>query len=48
MYFDIPEGQMDEITAAIVLPDAWVDPMLAQVYLSGEVNRVGEERQTVQ
>ena len=44
MYCDIHEGQMGEIIAAIVLPDAWVDRVLVQVRLADEIERVGEER----
>ena len=32
------------IISAIVLPDAWVDRVLAQVHLADEVERVGRER----
>ena len=39
---------MGEIIAAIVLPDAWVDRVLAQVQLADEVKRVREEQKKVQ
>ena len=35
---------MGKIISAIVLPDAWVDRVLAQVHLADEVARVGQER----
>ena len=41
---DVPDDQMGEIIAAILLPDTWVDRVLAQVHLADEVKRVGEER----
>jgi hypothetical protein len=37
-----------EIIAALVLPDAWVDRVLAQVHLADEVNRVADEKKKVQ
>ena len=36
------------IIAAIMLPDTWVDRVLAQVQLADEVKRVGEEKKKVQ
>ena len=40
----VPDDQMGKIVAAIVLPDAWMDRLLAQVHLADEVNRVARER----
>ena len=48
MYCDIPDEQIGEIVAALVLPDAWVDRVLAQVHLADEVKRVDEEKRKVQ
>ncbi len=45
---DVPDEQMGEIVAALVLPDAWVDRVLAQVHLADEVKRVGGEKKKVQ
>ena len=44
MFCEVPDRQMGKIISAIVLPDAWVDRVLAQVHLADEVKRVGEER----
>jgi len=48
MYCDVPDEQMGKIIAAIVLPGAWMDRVLAQVHLADEVKRVEEERKKVQ
>ena len=39
-----PDEQMGRIVSAIVLPDAWMDRMLAQIQLADEVKRVAQER----
>ena len=44
----VPDDQMGKIISAIVLPDAWIDRVLAQVHLADEVRRVGEQRKKVQ
>ena len=44
MFCEIPVQQMGKIISAIVLPDAWVDRVLAQVHLADEVKRVSDER----
>ncbi len=44
MYCDTPDEQMGKIISAVVLPDAWVDRVLAQVHLADEVERVSQER----
>ena len=41
---DIPDEQMGRIVSAIVLPDAWMDRVLAQIQLADEVKRVAQER----
>ena len=41
---DIPDEQMVKIVSAIVIPDAWMDRVLAQVQLTDEVKRVAQER----
>ena len=48
MFCEIPDEQMGNIISAIVLPDAWVDRVLAQVHLADEVKRVDKERKKVQ
>ena len=44
---DIPDEQIGTIITAILLPDAWMDRVLAQVHLADEVNRVQQERDQV-
>ena len=44
MFCEIPDEQMGKIISAIVLPDAWIDRVLAQVHLADEVERVSRER----
>ena len=39
-----PDEQMGKIVSAIVLPEAWMDRLLAQVHLADEVNRIEQER----
>ena len=41
---DTPDEQMGKIVSAIVLPEAWMDRVLAQVHLADEVKRVRQER----
>ena len=43
----IPDEQMGQIISAILLPESWVDRILAQVHLADEVKRVDQERVTV-
>ena len=40
---NVPDEQMDRIIGAIVLPEAWLDRVLAHVHLADEVKRVSEE-----
>ena len=44
----VPDEQMGMIISAIVLPDAWMDRVLAQVHLADEVQRVKQERAKVE
>ena len=37
---EIPDEQMGRIVAAIILPDAWMDRVLARIHLADEVGRV--------
>ena len=48
MFCEIPDDQMGKIISAIVLPDAWVDRVLAQVHLADEVERIGRERKKLE
>ena len=41
---EIPDEQIGRIVGAVVLPDAWMDRVLAKIQLGGEVERVNEER----
>jgi len=41
---DLTDDQMGRIVSAIVLPDAWMDRVLAQIQLADEVKRVAQER----
>jgi len=40
----VPDDQIGQIVGAIVLPDAWMDRVLAKIHLADEVNRIGQER----
>ena len=44
---EVPDEQIGKIVSAIVLPDAWVDRVLAQVQLADEVKRTEKEREQV-
>ncbi len=41
---EIPDEQMGRIVGAIILPDAWMDRVLAKIHLADEVERVKQER----
>ena len=40
----MPDDQIGQIVGAIVLPEAWMDRVLAKIHLADEVNRIGQER----
>ena len=40
----VPDDQMGKIVSAIVLPEAWMDRVLAQIQLADEIARVAQER----
>ena len=44
----IPDEQIGKIIGALVLPDAWLDRVLARIQLEDEVTRIEQERQTAQ
>ena len=44
MLYDVPDKQMGDVASAIVLPDAWLDRVLAEGHLADELKRVSEER----
>ena len=41
----VPEDQMGRIIQAILLPETWMDRVLARIHLADEVDRVQQERQ---
>ena len=47
MLCEAPDEQIGDIVSAIVLPDAWVDRVLAQVQLADEVKQTERERHQV-
>ncbi len=44
----VPDEQVGRIIGAIILPDAWLDRVLAQVHLADDVNRVRQEREQIE
>ncbi len=44
----LPDGQMGRIVQAIILPDAWMDRVLARIHLADEIKRIEEERRRVE
>ena len=40
----MPGEQVAQIVGSIVLPEAWMDRVLAKIHLADEVNRIGQER----
>ena len=40
----VPDEQMGQIMNAVVLPDSWMDRLLAKIHLADEVKRVNRER----
>ena len=40
----VPDDQIGKIVSAIVLPEAWMDRVLARIHLADEVERVASER----
>lgn len=45
MPYSVPEDQMGRIIKAIVLPEAWMDRVLARIHLPDEIDRIQQERQ---
>ena len=41
---DVPDKQVGRIVQAIVLPEAWMDRVLAHIHLADDVERVRHER----
>ncbi len=44
----VPDDQIGQIIGAIVLPEAWMDRVLARIHLADDVKRVRQERVKVQ
>ncbi len=44
----LPDGQMGRIVQAILLPDAWMDRVLARIHLADEMKRIEEDRRQVE
>ena len=44
MACQVPDDQISKIVLAIVLPEAWMDRVLARIHLVDEVERVAFER----
>ena len=44
MACDVPDNQVGRIVQAIVLPEAWMDRVLARIHLADDVERVRHER----
>jgi site-specific DNA recombinase len=40
----VPDDQVGQIMQAILLPDAWMDRVLARIHLAGEMDRIEDER----
>ena len=45
---EVPDEQIGRIVGAVMLPEAWLDRVLAQVHLADEVKRINEERKEVE
>ena len=45
---EVPDRQIGRIVGAIVLPESWMDRLLAKIQLADEVRRVNKERQKVE
>ena len=45
---DVPDRQMDQLMEAIVLPESWMDRVLAKIRINDEVERVENERRNVE
>ena len=46
--WEVPDDQIGRIVGAVILPEAWLDRVLAQVHLADEVKRINEERKEVE
>ena len=45
---EVPDEQMGMIIGAIILPDSWMDRLLAKIQLADEIKRVNRERRKVE
>jgi len=44
MACDVPDNQIGRIVQTVVLPEVWIDPVLARIDLADDVERVRHER----
>jgi len=44
----VPDDQIGRVVGVIVLPEAWMDRVLARIHLADEVERIQQERQQTQ
>ena len=44
---EIPDEQIGRLVQAIILPDAWMDRVLARIHLADEMERIEQERRNV-
>ena len=45
---EVPDEQVGRLIEAILLPEAWIERVLAQIHVAGEAERVGKEQAQVQ
>ncbi len=45
---EVPDEQIGKIMGAIILPESWMDRLLAKIQLADEVKRVNKERKKVE
>ncbi len=45
---EVPDEQVGKIMGAIILPESWMDRLLAKIQLADEVKRVNKERKKVE
>ena len=45
---EIPDEQIGRVVQAILLPDSWMDRVLARIHLAGEMDRIEQERRNVE
>ena len=48
MSCQVPDEQIGNIVQSILLPDSWMDRVLARIHLAGEMDRLEQERRKVE